>query len=108
MRFYNSGKFTHQIGRDKETGAMVEHVKDLKPTGHDVGTAIVNFPGSHFHKVVKVGEWVDTPDDLSIEAVKSACPSLLTEDEAAPLIAALTIEAEAAKAAAKPAVKGKE
>lgn len=107
MRFYNSGKFTHQIGRDKETGTMVEHVKDLKPHGHDVGTAIVNFPGSHFRRAVKAGEFVDIPDDLSVEIVKNACPSLITEEEAAPIIAA--IEAEAAKAAAaKPAVKGKE
>jgi hypothetical protein len=101
MRFYNSGKFTHQIGRHKETGDVIEHIKDLAPKGHDIGTAIVNFPGSKFHKAVKAGEWVDCPDELTEDMVKNACPSLLTESEAAPIIAA-------ASAAAKPAVKGKE
>lgn len=104
MRFYNTGKYTHQIGRHKDTGEMVEYVKDLKPHGHDLGTAIVNFPGSNFRKAIKAGEWVDVPDDLTAESVNNACPSLLTEAEALPLIA----EAEAAaKFAAKPA-KGKE
>lgn len=98
MKFYNSGKYLHQVGRNKETGEMVESIKDLKPSGHDVGTAIVNFPGHGFNKPVKAGEWIELPDDLTVEIVKSACPALLTAEEAAPYLAA----------AAKPAVKGKE
>lgn len=86
MRFYNTGKFTHQIGRNKDTGDMVEHVKDLAPDGHEKGTCIVNFPGHQLRIAVKAGEFVDLPHDLSVETVKRACPSLLTEDEAKPLL----------------------
>lgn len=100
MRFYNSGKFLHQIGRHKDTGEMVESIKDLQPDGYDIGTAIVNFPGHQLRKVVPAGEWVDLPDDLSAHMVKSQCPALLTEKEAA----ALTANAD--KAAKPKADKG--
>lgn len=101
MKFYNSGKYNHQVGRHKDTGEMVESIKDLKPAGHDVGTCIVNFPGSGFYRVVKAGEWVETPYDLSEDAIKSACPSLLTEAE----YAALPVAQDKNQPAAKP-VKG--
>lgn len=81
MRFYNPGKFNHVIGRDKDSGEMKVEVKDLAPADHPVGTCIVNFPGSNFKKTVKAGDWIDVPDDLSVDAVKSACPALLTEAE---------------------------
>lgn len=88
MRFYNSGKYLHQVGRHKDTNEMVESIKDLRPDGYDIGTAIVNFPGHQIRKVVPAGEWVDLPDDLLEHTVKSQCPALLNEKEAAPLIAA--------------------
>lgn len=97
MKFYNSGKYTHRVGVHKETGEMVESSKDLKPSGHDIGTAIVNFPGHQICKPVKVGEWVDLPDDLTAETVQRACPALLTETEAAAILPP-----------AAPAKKGKE
>lgn len=104
MRFYNSGKFLHQIGRNKDTGEMVESIKDLSPDGYDIGTAIVNFPGHQLRKVVPAGEWVDLPDDLSEHLVKSQCAALLTEKEAAKVIS----PAKADKPAQKPAAKDKE
>lgn len=98
MKFYNSGKFLHQVGRNKDTGEMVESIKDLAPAGYPIGTAIINFPGHQLQQAVKAGEWVDLPNDLSIEVVKSHCPSLLTEAEvAAP-----------APSPSAPAKKGKE
>lgn len=104
MRFYNSGKFTHRIGRHKETGEMIESVRDLKPSGHDVGTAIVNFPGHQICQPVKAGDWIDLPNDLTAEVVQRACPSLLTEAEAVAIIAA----AESAASSAAVAPKGKQ
>lgn len=109
MRFYNSGQYLHQIGRSKDTGEMVESYRPLKPDGYLEGTAIVNFPDLQFRQTVKRGDWIDVPESMfsqfnhkhdeparlelsrkqTIHAVKSACPSLLTEDEAAPLLAAV-------------------
>ena len=115
MRFYNSGQYLHQVGRHKDTGEMVESIKDLKSSGRPVGMAIVKLAGSNFHREVASGEWVDIPDDIfgpsivplsdeaKAEIIKRACPSLLTEAEAADVIA----KAEEVKAAAAPAKASK-
>jgi len=101
MRFYNSGKFMHQMGRNKDTGDMVERELELAPKGHPRGTAIVSFPGSNFHRVVKAGEWVDLPFDIDEAAAKSACPALLTEEEYASL--APPVAQDKSQPAVKPA-----
>lgn len=109
MRYYNRGKFLHIVGRHKDTGEMVQSERDLAPDGYDIGTAIVNFPGHGFRKAVAPGEFIEVPDDIHVDVVKSQCPSLLTEAEAKPLIDAADkakAEAEAkTKAAAKAAAK---
>lgn len=103
MRFYNSGKFIHQLGRNKDTGDMAERELELAPRGHAKGTAILSFPGSGFHAVVKAGEWIDLPWDIDEAAAKSACPSLLTEAEVGALSPPAAAQDKTPAAPAKPA-----
>lgn len=101
MRFWNSGKYTHDLGRSKETGDMVSRELPIKVKGQNPGACIINF-APEFTAVVEQGEWVDVPENLYyedhtyphlrlskevrterfVEMVKRQSPCLLTEDEA--------------------------
>lgn len=57
--------------------------KNLGVEGHPEGLAIVSFPGHDLRKEVAAGAVVDLPDDLSVEVVQRACPSLIPATETA-------------------------
>lgn len=75
MRFINKGTYKHVVGFDPHTGAKYEE-RQLAPDGQAPGVAIVNFPGHGILKAVAQGESIDLPDDLSVDVVQRACPSL--------------------------------
>lgn len=80
MRFVNTGMYRHVAGIDRNTNGLLIEQLEVTVPGHRPGTAIVNFPGHAFLAVVEKGASVDLPDDLSIEAVQRACPSLVPEE----------------------------
>ncbi len=101
MRFYNCGKSKALSGVDRQTGIPVVEEHLMNVAGQKPGAVIVSFPGHDLVRVVEQGEWVDLPDEILAAVVQRACPSLLTEDQVAPSVAAAPLAVEK-KPKAKP------